>query len=118
MMKTQQNLSDILNKSLNIRQEDKAYDRLDIVNLINSYLNGDIDESCFENSYYLMYTRNRATNISNEEKLILDNLGEVVHRFSSYPEDHALDSKAFATKEEVRKASITAIDKIKMNNIY
>ena len=59
-----------------------------------------------------MYTKDGATNISNEEKLILDNLGEVIHRFSPYSEDHALDPKAFATKEEVRKATITAIDKI------
>lgn len=116
MMETKQNLSDILDANLNIRQEEKAYDRSDILNLFNSYLDGKIDESFFENNYYLMYTKDGATNISNEEKFILDNLGEVIHRFSPYPEDHALDSKAFVTKEEARKAIIMAIDKI--NDLY
>lgn len=46
--------------------EEKTYDRLDILNLIHAYLNGIINESCFENSYYLMYTRAAARQITDK----------------------------------------------------
>lgn len=103
-------LSDIIDKTLNIHSEDKVYDRADIFELFKIYLSGEINESSFENSYYLMYTRDGTTNISTNEKLIPDNLGDIIHRFSEFEEDQRLG--AYTTKQEFKDSVIDSFQKL------
>lgn len=105
-------LADLIDRNLNVRDDDRVYDRNDVMTLFDLYAKGSIDESSFENDFYLMYTRDGAINISGAEKSVLDDLGEVIHRFSPFEEDHVAAPGAFTTREQARDAIIGAKNKL------
>lgn len=83
--------------------------------IINQYLLGKINEGNFCDEYYYCYDLelNKQT-LNNLELQVFKKLSEVSSRFSKYEEDYKLDSKAFATVQELRKAIVDAKEKLKL----
>lgn len=70
--------------------------------LIDQYLSGEINEPSFCDEFYYSYDLgiDRKTLTESESK-IFENLSMVASRFSPHEEDHKLDARAFATKQEL-----------------
>ena len=117
-MENKENLSQRLDKIFNIKEEDKIYDRKDILNLFELYLKGEIDETEFESKFYLMYTRDGATNFSKEEEIILTHLGNIIEMYSPYEEDQIIAPGVYIREEKFRESVISAkkeLDRISNN---
>ena len=72
--------------------------------LIDQYLIGNINESTFCDEYYSSYDLEIDDEVLNDnEKVIFEALNQVSARFSEHKGDHHLDSRAFATREELRQ---------------
>jgi hypothetical protein len=85
----------------------KLYDKKDkryLYQIIDLFSSGEIDEKTFCDEYYYSYDLaiDYSTLTEKENDLFFE-LSKVVSRFSEFPEDHKLDSKAFTNKEELKK---------------
>ena len=81
-------------------KKDKRYLYL----IINLFLSGDLNENNFCSEYNNSYDLELDfSTLTEKENQLFFELSKVVSRFSEYPEDHQLDPKAFASKEELRK---------------
>ena len=82
--------------------------------LIDSYLSNKIDERTFCDEYYYSYDLEiDYKELSLTEEKAFSGLSAVSSRFSEFEEDHKLDAKAFATKEELRQKAQEIQEKLK-----
>lgn len=102
IMENEKKLSNLLNVYFNTPEEEVVYNRKDVFHLFELYSKGEINEETFEDRFYKMYTKDGATNFSDEEKRILDDLGDIIHRFSPFPADFVLAPNVYTTKEEFK----------------
>ena len=86
-----------------------------LLNLLDDYLKKSINEELFCDRFYLLYSRGIEKDLFDIKELeILNKLDFVVSRFSSFPEDHALDDKAFTTVNQLKHTTNESRDKLLM----
>ncbi len=84
--------------------------------IIDLYLRGEIDESTFCDELYYSYVLEiDESTLTSVENKIFSELEAITSRFSEFEEDYQMDSKAFATKDEVRK-EINRVKEILLDN--
>ena len=103
-----ENLSQKLDRIFNIPKEEKIYDRKDVLNLFSLYFDGEINEDIFEDRFYKMYTKDGATNFTEEEHEVLRDLGDIIIRFSPYEQDHITCPGAYINEKEFKESVIKA----------
>ena len=87
----------------------KKFDRSFLYWLIDEYLNLRIDSAKFCDEFYVTYDLELdKKELSAQEIRIFNDLNSVLSRFSKFPEDHALDSKAFSSEAELKNATLQA----------
>lgn len=98
-------LSQIIDKHLNVREEEKICTLEDVKSLFVRYCNGEIDETQFDDLFYLYYVRDGIQDeVTSLQKKVFDDLGDV--RYSPFPED--LQTGVYINAEEYRKEILKA----------
>lgn len=81
--------------------------------LIDQYLVGKINELSFCDEFYYLYDLGIDRKaLTESERKIFENLSMVVSRFSQHEEDHKLDARAFATKQELGQEILNAKNRL------
>ena len=84
--------------------------------LLDEYLAGRIDESCFCVEFYYSFDLEiEKKDLTSSELTAYTELDFVASRFSPFEADHRLDSHAFSTVEELRQKIVETKNKLCTN---
>lgn len=85
-----------------------------LYDLLEQYCSDQVDEEKFCDEFYYLFEISAGIRsaLNDLEKKAFDELSSVASRFSAYEEDHALDRRAFSTREELREKIIDTRKKL------